>query len=213
VSGTRVLALALALGALACAGPIIEDEVHQMDPKALERVAVAPFLPAPDFRGNEEPGVPAGGEAAEAAALTTRIASEAFAAAGFDVIPASDIARVFEVKGQVVPHGDVAAFVEAAAREFGATSVLLGTVYRYRARHGGELGATGPASVGYELALHAAPDAGMLWSARFDHTQKAFSEDVFGAWRYPGAGSSWMSAAELARWGADAAAERLAELR
>jgi len=209
MSCERVLALGLVLAGLACAGPIVDDEVLEIDPKTLARVAVAPFLPASDFRGNDEPGVTAGGEAAEAAALTTRIAGEALAAAGFAVIPASDVARVFEAKGEVVPHGDAAAFAEAAAREFGATSVLLGKAYRYRERQG----LTGPASVGYELALHAAPDARVLWTARFDHTQKMLSEDLFGVLRYPGAGSRWMSAAELARWGADAAAARLAELR
>lgn len=213
MSCERVLALGLVLAGLACAGPIVDDEILEIDPQALARVAVAPFLPAPDFRGSEEPGVPAGGEAALAAALTTRIAGEAFAAHGFDVIPASDVARVFEAKGEVVPHGDAAAFAEAAAHEFGATSVLLGKAYRYRERQGGEFGTTRPASVGYELELRAAPGARVLWTARFDHTQRMLSEDLFGAWRYPGAGSHWMSAAELARWGADAAAARLAELR
>ena len=66
--------------------------------------------------------------------------------------------------------------------------MLLGKVYRYRERQGGELGSTGAASVGFELSLHAAPDARVLWTGRFDHTQKALSEDLFGAPRYPGAG-------------------------
>ena len=43
----RALALALArVGALACAGPIVEDEVHDVDPKTLARIAVVPFLPS-----------------------------------------------------------------------------------------------------------------------------------------------------------------------
>jgi phosphoribosylformimino-5-aminoimidazole carboxamide ribotide isomerase len=85
---------------------------------------------------------------------------------------------VFEAAGKTVPHGDVAAFAQVAAREFGATSVLFGNVYRSRERRGGELGATRPASVGIELALHAAPSARLLWTARFDHTQQALSENA-----------------------------------
>ena len=210
----RALGLALALSApLSCVGPIVDDEVHDVDPKTLARVAVAPFLPAPDFKGSGDPGVSSGGEGAEAAAVTSRIASDALAAAGFDVIPASDVANVFEAAGKPVPHGDEAAFTQVVAKEFGATSVLFGKVYRYRERRGGDLGATRPASVGIELALHAAPGARLLWTARFDHTQHALSENALVARRYPGAGSRWLTAAELVRWGLDAATKRLTELR
>ncbi len=210
---TRAPALALALLGLSCTGPIVQDEVHDVDPKTLARIAVVPFVPAPDFRGGGDPGVSSSGEGAEAAALATRIASDALAGSGFDVIPASDVAHVFEAAGKAVPHGDKTAFAEAVAREFGATSALFGTVHRYRERRGGELGTTGPAGVGFELALHTAPSAHLLWTARFDHTQQALSENALIAPRYPGAGSRWLTAAELTRWGFDAAAQRLAELR
>jgi hypothetical protein len=209
----RAVALGLVLGALSCTSPIVEDEVQEVDPKALARIAVVPFLPAPNFTGSGESGMSSGREGAEAAAIATRIASDAFGAAGFEVIPASDVAQLFEAAGQPVPHGDEAAFANAVAREFGATAALFGTVNRYRERRGGELGATRPASVRIELVLRAAPGARRLWTARFDHTQVAMSENALEARRYPGAGSRWMSAAELARWGLDAAAQRLAELR
>jgi hypothetical protein len=192
----------------------VQGEVHDVDPKALERIAVVPFLPSSDFRGSNESGAAStGGEAADAAAVVSRIASEAFAAAGFEVIPASDLASAFEARGAPVPHGDPLAFAQTAAREFGATSILVGTVYRYRERRGGQLGATRPASVGIQLELYEAPTGAMLWIGRFDHIQQALSENVLVARRYPGRGSRWLSAAELARWGLDEAARKLAELR
>ena len=213
-SFARLAAPAIAmLGLLACTHPIVEDEVHEIDPKMLTRIAVIPFLPASDFRGSGDPGTATGGEGADAAAIASRIASDALGAAGFAVIPASDVAQVFQAAGQGVPHGDKPAFAAAVAREFGATAALFGTVYRYSERRGGELGATRPASVGIELALHAAPGARLIWTARFDHTQQALSENALEAPRYPGAGSRWLSAAELTRWGLDAAAKRLTELR
>jgi hypothetical protein len=248
----RALALGLALGAFACAGPIVEDEVHDVDPKMLAKIAVVPFAVSPEFKGSRgprpgpvtgpapvtgpEPGgpmseprpgsvndrssasdrpsesdEPSGTQGPEAAAVLTRIASEAFAAAGLDVIPASDVAQVFEAAGQPVPRDDRAALAAAAAREFGATAVLSGTVYRYRERSGGELGTTQPASVGIELVLHTAPGARQLWTARFDHTQQALSENALVAARYPGKGSRWLTAAELARWGLDTAAKQVAD--
>ena len=189
----RRFARALALGGLACTGPIVRDEVHDVDPKMLAKIAVGPFEVSPEFRGSSGPGAvrdittpgdkaaasdeaakasdrvtpsdkaksatekASGTQGPEAAKLVTRIASEAFAAAGFDVIPASDVANVFEARGQPVPREDRAALAAAAAREFGATAVLSGSVYRYRERSGGELGTTQPASVGIELTLNTAP--------------------------------------------------------
>ena len=227
----RALALGLALGAFACAGqiagPIVEEEVHDVDPKMLAKIAVAPFVASPEFKGSRELGAPrdetkdeaiagdepGGNQGPEAAAIVTRIASEAFAAAGLEVIPASDVAQVFEAAGQPVPSDDRAALAAAAAREFGATAVLSGTVYRYRERSGGELGTTQPASVGVELVLRTAPGARQLWTARFDHTQHALSENALVAARYPGAGSRWLTAAELTRWGLDTAAKQVADQR
>jgi hypothetical protein len=210
---TRALALALGLALLACANEIAPDEVHDVDPKTLTRIAVLPFLPSPDFRGGADSGTATGGEAAEAAARVTRIVSESFAAIGFDVIPASDVVQLFEAAGRPVPHGDPAAFAQTVAREFGATSALSGTVYRYHQRHGGDLGATRPASVGIELVLRVAPGARQLWSARFDHTQQALSENALVASRYPGGGTRWLTAEELTRWGLEAAARKLADQR
>ena len=212
----RALAAGLATIGLACASPIVDVQVHEVDPKALARIAVVPFLAGPDFIGSDdkaEPGVSRGREAVDAAALATRSASEAFAAAGFDVIPASDVVQVFEAANKPVPYGDRAAFADAAARSFGASAVLFGTVLRYRERRGSELGATRPASVGFELALYAAPGMRLLWTARFEHTQQALSQNVLEARRYPGAGSHWLSAAELTRWGLDAAAKALTDLK
>src|SRR5207245_2945519 len=112
---------------------------------------------------------------------------------------------------QPVPREDRAALAAVVAHEFGATALLSGTVYRYRERSGGELGTTQPASVGLELALYTAPGERLLWTARFDHTQQALSQNALVAPRYPGAGSRWLTAAELARWGLDTAARQLAE--
>jgi hypothetical protein len=100
-----------------------------------------------------------------------------------------------------------------AAKEFGATALLTGEVYRYKARQGGEFGATRSASVGFTVVLYATSDGRELWKARFDKTQPALSENVFEARRYPGGGSRWLTAAELARWGASETAKRLLELK
>ncbi len=245
------LALAAALG-LGCAGPIVQTRVHEVEPAALRRIAVAPLRAGPGLVPPEEPrpgeGVlpgPPGAPTAptappgpspteptaplgavvdqrpnppgtrvaptDAAALVTRFVTEELAGLGFEIVPADDLVRAFEAGGLEVPHGDAAALARAAADEFGASALLIGRVTRYREREGGELGATRPASVGFELELVAAPGARKLWSARFDHTQTAVSENLLRAPRYPGGGTRWLSAAELTRWGARHAGEQLLE--
>ena len=52
-----------------------------------------------------------------------------------------------------------------------------------------------------------APGGEQLWRATFDERQQALSENVFNAARYPGRGSRWLSAGELARWGAEEVAQ------
>ena len=100
-----------------------------------------------------------------------------------------------------------------AARQFGASAVMLGKVYRYREREGEALGALRPASVGFDLSLHEAPGGRKLWTSRFDETQQPITANVFNVQRYPGGGRRWLTAAELARWGADGTARALAAYR
>jgi hypothetical protein len=209
------LGLLYAVAALACAGqgPVVEAQVLEIDPPTLRRIAVAPFLPSATFKGDAPAGESTGAEAADAAALTTRFVTEAFAAQGFEMVAASDLVNAFTAQGKPVPHGEPAQFARVAALEFGATALMVGEVYRYRARQGGELGAARPASVGFTVAVYATSDTRQLWKARFDKTQPALSENVMEARRYPGSGSRWLSAAELTRWGASETAKRLLELK
>jgi len=206
------VARALLLAAAGCAGPVVEGHVHEIRHGAARRLVVVPFaVPA---GGPLVAGTSAGTvtDEADAAAKITRVVTEAFLAEGFEAVPASDLTRSYAVQGRPVPYGDIPALARRAAEGFGASSVLLGRLHRYREREGGEYGAVHPAAVGFELSIHAAPDGEKLWSARFDHTQQAFSAAPFQAWQYPGGGMRWLTAQELARWGAEQAAEQVARL-
>ena len=90
-----------------------------------------------------------------------------------------------------------------------ATAVVLGEVYRWRERTGEALGTDRPASVGFTVTLFDAPQARRLWTSRFDETQRPLSADVRNVSRYPGGGSRWVTAPEMARWGARHAAEAM----
>ena len=186
--------------------PITRQRVYSFPPGLLEKVAIMPFYP--DFTASLE-REQRNASPSEAADLMARFASEALSENGISTIPASDLANAFLARGIATPRLDPISAADVAAREFGASAVLLGKVTRYRERST----ASRPSSVAFELSLYSAPDAKKAWVSSFDETQRALSENIVNARRYPGGGSRWLTAGELARWGIDASVESLPERR
>jgi hypothetical protein len=166
-----------------------------------------PFAYRPELAYDETAGGLAPQEVAD---LVTTFVAEAIAAQGIQVVPPSDVEVVFTNQGRAVPRRDPRAAAEVLSREFGATSVVLGEVIRWREREGEAYGADQPASVGFEFALRSLAGR-TLYQTRFDHTQRTLTADPLTARKYPGGGTRFLTAAELARWGAGAAAQSLAE--
>ncbi len=198
----RGLMLLCALALLACAGPasIVQHHSHALAPGVLAKVAVVPLYPRPGLERSSQPGSVSAKAAAD---LVSRFMTEALAAGGVRVVAPSDLVIAFEGEGRVLPRTDVASTAQLAARDFGATAVLLGEVVRYREREGGAIGARRPASVWFEVTLYTAPDGQRIFSARFEQTQPSLTANPLVVREYPGTGTRWLSAAELARWGAD----------
>ena len=98
---------------------------------------------------------------------------------------------------------DAPTVARLASEQFGASAVVIGRVQRYREREGSRGGSLRPASVAFDFEIHAAPSGAQIFTAHFDHTQVPLSSDLFGARRYPGGGLRWLTAAELASWGAE----------
>lgn len=186
--------------------PVTRQRTYSLPKGALAKVAVMPFYPRfVQSNEREQRSV----TPSDAADLVARFATEALASQGFETVAPSDLSSAFAAQGLPTPRLDAAAAAELAARDFGATSVLLGEVTRYRERAGG----TSAASVAFELTLYTAPGAEKAWVSSFDETQRALSENLVNARRYPGGGSRWLTAAELAQWGAEAAAAALPDRR
>lgn len=213
----RLAALGLAAAALACAQaglgprPVVNEQPFHVPTGSLGRIAVVPFSATPALVQALPEGSPV--DAAHAANLVSTFMTDALRAQGFAVVPPSDLVAAFVAQQRPIPRLDPREAGALAAREYGATAVMLGKVYRYREREGEALGASRPASVGYEVTLFEAPGGRRLWSSRFDETQQPLTANVFNAQRYPGGGRRWLTASELARWGADGAAKALAAYR
>lgn len=197
--------LALALLAGGCA-ETVRTRAHPALgelPGPLRKVAVAPFTPSGRLALGPEAG---GGDPTLATDLVAHQLSEALGARGVQVVAPEDVGRALGPTFLEAAPRDLA---RVAAEKFGADGIVVGRVSRFVERSGEAAGTLRPASVGFEVTLHRAPGGEPLWTGVFDETQRALFENVFNAGRYPGGGSRWLTAEELARWGATETARAL----
>jgi hypothetical protein len=187
---------------------VVEQQTFSAAAGSLNKVAVLPFSTRDGVV--REPAL-AGLNDVEAADLLARFAAEALHAEGLSVVPASDMAAAFLNQGRAVPRRDPRRGAEVAGVKFGAKSLLAGQLIRWRERKGQALGAEHPASIAFQLTLHAVPSGRRLWTARFDHTQRTITADPLVARKYPGGGTRFLTAAELTRWGIRDAVASLVE--
>ena len=93
-----------------------------------------------------------------------------------------------------------------------ADAVMVGRVQRFRERIGDDWGVKSPASVAFVLDLIDVRRGDVIWSARFDETQKALSENIFGLGDISQRGVRWLTAEQLATDGVKKAVGQLHQL-
>jgi hypothetical protein len=101
---------------------------------------------------------------------------------------------------QSVPPGDNARLRKIGEMVY-ADAVIVGRMQRYRERIGDEWGAKSPASVAFVLDLIDVRRGDVIWTARFDETQKALSENIFALGQIGQRGIRWLSAEQLTQEG------------
>ena len=84
---------------------------------------------------------------------------------------------------------------------FSADAVLVGYLYRWRERVGGDLAADRSASVAFDLSLIRPEDGAILWRGKFDKTQQALSENLLEWDTFVRGQGRWMTAEKLAELG------------
>lgn len=93
-----------------------------------------------------------------------------------------------------------------------ADAVISGRVLRYRERVGEEWGAKSPASVTFIVELRDVRRGDIVWSGRFDETQRPLSENIFALGDFTQRGARWLKADELALEGVKKAVSQLHQL-
>ena len=81
---------------------------------------------------------------------------------------------------------------------FSADALLVGNLYRWRERVGGDRGVDQPASVAFDLSLIRPEDGAVLWKDKFDKTQKSLSQNLLEWNTFVRGRGRWMTAEELA---------------
>jgi hypothetical protein len=198
----RLLFLLVFACATGCAQTVESREYAALHERRepITRIAVAPLRATGGLAQQRESAT--GVAPHVATALVGRYLSEALARRGIAVVPAEDVGRVLATQVPSYERRVPREVARLVAVEFGADAVLLGAVTRFRERSGQAAGTMHPAAVGFEVTLYTAPGAQRLWNAVFSETQQALSENVLSTYRYPGGGTRWLTAEELAQWGA-----------
>lgn len=187
--------------------PVVQSQSVAPRDTALRKVAVFPL------RASEAVVVQAAGSGTTASLAARSVGSalaQALLSQGVDVVPPGSIEGAgLGGSAPNAPLLEPTVAAQEAHRRFGASAILVGTLQRWRERTGKEAAAATPASVAFGLTLYEAPSGRRLWTGRFDQTQHAANTRPLEAARYPGGGTRWLTASELARWGAEEAAKDL----
>jgi hypothetical protein len=99
----------------------------------------------------------------------------------------------FGLKANHVPR------LQALARQEGADSIMVGYLYAFRDRSGGDYGVERPAHVAFELVMLQSGTGRVLWQRSFEETQKTLSEDLLQIKQFLKRKGKWVSAQEMAQ--------------
>jgi hypothetical protein len=126
----------------------------------------------------------------------------------WQIVAESEVKQVEQMK----PATSDAARLRQIGEMVFADAVMVGRVERFRERIGDDWGVKSPASVAFVLDLIDVRRGDVIWSARFDETQKALSENIFGLGDIGQRGVRWLSAEQLAMDGVKKAIGQLHQI-
>lgn len=160
--------------------------------------APAGASPAPDKGGKREP----------AALLSDFIYSVVAALPRWQIVSDREVREVLAM----VPGGARVDRVKRLGELVYADAVFSARIVRFRERVGEEWGARSPASVAFVVDLWDVKRGDIIWSGRFDETQKPLSENIFALGEFTQRGGRWLTAEELTHEGVKKAVNQLHQI-
>ncbi|MEK6576234.1 MAG: hypothetical protein AAB014_04020 [Nitrospirota bacterium] len=177
----------------------------------LERIAIIPFTE--DDKEQDEGALKSRKVEKGSGKKLTRIFYEALKTkSDINLIPMEDVTKI---AGEIVnKEGQLPIKTMAlkVGRELRADAILIGSVTSFQERIGGSFGITRPASVGFEVELYSVQDDKLLWKSGFYETQSSLTEDIGSLPLFIKRAGKWITADELARYGAEEVVRGFSEI-
>ena len=208
------LLIFLALGCSFGPGNLQSRHSSDLEARKIRRIAVLPPETVPGVLKPKVPfAPPPTGETRaserEAPEILARLVySTMVGMTSWQIVSDSEVREV----GQTVPAASEMARLKQIGEAVYADAVLTGRIQRYRERVGDEWGAKSPASVAFVLDLVDVRRGDIIWSARFDETQKSLSENIFALGDISRRGVRWLSAEQLTHEGVKKAVGQLHQI-
>ncbi len=209
--------LMLLLGVTGCSfgsGNLQSRHSTDLEARNIRRIAVLPpNISESDLKPISPFGILPGGEMRaaerEAPELLARLVHMTMASmANWQIVAESEVRDV----GQNLPSSGHLARLQKLGEMVYADAVIAGRMQRFRERVGEEWGAKSPASVAFVLDLVDVRRGDIIWSARFDETQKSLSENIFALGEISERGIGWLTAEQLTREGVKKAVGQLHQI-
>ncbi len=190
-------------------GTLESRHAGDLSPRNIKRIAIFPVerVSSGDKTTNAHSPLPgAGGMEGEGPSTFDNLLYSMMAA-----LPGWQIVSDREVREALA--GIPARAESSQARDLGnsvyADAVMFPKLLRYRQRVGEALGVQSPASVAFVLDLWDVKRGDLIWSARFDETQRSLSENLLAVGEYFHRGVKWLTAEELLQDGINKAVQNL----
>lgn len=192
---------------VACAseGPVVQ---RQGNLNAIEKVAILPFENMSALHGSgTSVRSPITGRVFVTGPvvrqsdqfMTAQLVSHLRRDTHFTIVPSRDAAAIMtglsKQQGRDWPQRRL---VARTGQRLGADAVFVGHVYRFRERTGGGAASESPASVAFDIYLIDCQHEQVRWSAFYDYTQQALSDNLGGIGNFFRRGGRWVRAEELA---------------
>lgn len=209
-----VLLLTLATGCSFGPGTLQSKYSADLESRKIKRIAVMPPEIAPSERKAKIPFAspsPVGTEVADKSAselLANFVYSTMASTANWQIVSESEMREAEQSSARTNGLARIRKLGELVY----ADAVITSRIQRYRERVGDEWGAKSPASVAFVLDLIDVRRGDIVWSARFDETQKPLSENIFALGDVSQRGVRWLSAAQLTHEGVKKAVGQLHQI-
>ena len=197
-----VIALTVLVGCSFGSGNLQSKHSNDLESRRIRRIAVLPP------QTSNAPGQSLSQQAGEPEMLAKQIYSAMASLPNWQIVAESEVKQVEQIK----PGTPGPARLRQIGEMVFADAIMVGRIERFRERIGDDWGAKSPASVAFVLDLIDVRRGDVIWSARFDETQKPLSENIFGLGDIGQRGVRWLTAEQLAMDGVKKAVGQLHQI-